>query len=157
MLNSGLKLLRLLRIFRAMRVFNVLKSFRYSKSLRTIISVFKKQQHVFIAVGTLAIGYILAVALIMFNVEPNSFDSFLDAVCWATISVTTVGHGDIYPVSAFGRRRHYRLCHLRHCRRGAADRHYYPARSAGKTRVKTTTTAIHCDVAWIAIQGRGFC
>lgn len=37
------------------------------------------------------------------NVEPDSFESFFDAVYWATVSLTTVGYGDIYPVSKVGR------------------------------------------------------
>ena len=35
--------------------------------------------------------------------EPDSFGSFFDAVYWATVSLTTVGYGDIYPVSTLGR------------------------------------------------------
>jgi voltage-gated potassium channel len=51
----------------------------------------------------LAGGYILVSALIIFNIEPESFGSFFDAVYWATVSLTTVGYGDIYPVSLMGR------------------------------------------------------
>ena len=39
----------------------------------------------------------------MFTVEAESFDSFFEAVYWATMSLTTVGYGDIYPVSFMGR------------------------------------------------------
>ncbi|MEG2328896.1 potassium channel family protein [Anaerorhabdus sp.] len=42
-------------------------------------------------------------ALLIFNIEPDSFNTFYDAVYWATVSLTTVGYGDIYPVSEFGR------------------------------------------------------
>ena len=42
-------------------------------------------------------------ALVVFNVEPDSFGSFFDAIYWATVSLTTVGYGDIYPVSTLGR------------------------------------------------------
>ena len=38
-----------------------------------------------------------------YNVEPDSFNTFFDAVYWATISLTTVGYGDIYPTSTLGR------------------------------------------------------
>lgn len=51
----------------------------------------------------LAIGYILITALIMFNIEPDTFKDFFDAIYWATVSLTTVGYGDIYAVSDVGK------------------------------------------------------
>lgn len=101
-INSSLKLLRLFRLLRAFRVFRVFKAFRYSKNIRIIIDVFKKQRDALTIVGVLAIGYIFTTALVIFNVEPETFDSFFDALYWATVSLTTMGYGDIYAVTNIG-------------------------------------------------------
>ena len=101
--NGGLKLFRLFRIFRTFRVFRVFKAFRYSKSIRIIANVINSSKEALLAVCTLAIGYILVSALVIFSVEGDYFNSFFDAVYWATVSLTTVGYGDIYPVTTAGR------------------------------------------------------
>lgn len=102
-LNNGFRLLKLFRLLRTLKVFRTFKFLRYSKSFVIISNVFKKQKKVLTAVATMAIGYILVSALVIYNVEPESFKTFFDAVYWATISLTTVGYGDIYPVSTIGR------------------------------------------------------
>lgn len=102
-LNSGFKLLRLFRVIRMLRVFRVFKAFRYSKSIRIIANVISKSSSALLAVGSLAVCYVLVSALIIFNVEPESFDTLFDAIYWATVSLTTVGYGDIYPVTTAGR------------------------------------------------------
>lgn len=102
-LNSGFKVLRVMRMMRALRVFRVFKTFRYSKSVRIIVNVFRRSKEPLIAVCTLAGAYILVSALVIFNVEPDSFDTFFDAIYWATVSLTTMGYGDIYPITTAGR------------------------------------------------------
>ena len=102
-LASGFKLFKVLRLVRALRVFRAAKMLRYSKSIVLISDVIKEQKSPLLAVCVLAFSYILISALIVFNVEPDTFKNFFDAIYWATVSLTTVGYGDIYPVSNAGR------------------------------------------------------
>lgn len=101
--NGALRVLKVFRLLRTLRVFRVFKVVRYSKSITMIINVFKKQKESLLVVCGLACGYILVSALIVISVEPETFPTFFDAVYWATVSLTTVGYGDIYAVSTAGR------------------------------------------------------
>lgn len=102
-LSSGFRLLKIFRLMRTLRVFRAFKLVRYSRNIQIIINVFKAQKDSLMTVLALAAAYIVVSALVIFNVEPQTFDDFFDAIYWATVSLTTMGYGDIYPVSTIGR------------------------------------------------------
>lgn len=102
-IGGSFRILKVFRLFRTMRVFRVFKFVRYSKSIRIVMGVFKRQKKPLVTVMILAFIYILISAMIVFNVEPDSFNNYFDAIYWATVSLTTMGYGDIAPVTTIGR------------------------------------------------------
>lgn len=108
-LNKAFKALRIFRMARITRSLRLVKTIRaaklarFSNTLILIINVIKKCKYALLAVAGLAIGYILVTGLIIFNVEPDTFSNYFEAVYWATVSLTTVGYGDIYSITTTGR------------------------------------------------------
>lgn len=85
------------------RVVVVLKLIRYSKTMVLMTNVLQRVRSQLFAVLLLTMMYIAASAMFIFQLEPNLFDNFFDALYWATISITTIGYGDISPVTDLGR------------------------------------------------------
>lgn len=107
-LNPAFKIFRLSRV---LRVFRLLKLLRYTNKVALFLNVIKKEKNVLLTVLVIAVFYIFLTALIMFNAEPRinpetgveTFSSFFDALYWATVTLTTVGYGDLCPVTDLGR------------------------------------------------------
>ncbi len=99
------------RVVRLLKIIRVVKVVRYFEPLRIVLAVIKKQRVILATVLGLAIFYVFITALIMFNAEQQIdptdgeylFDSFFDAFYWAACTLTTVGYGDIFPISTTGR------------------------------------------------------
>lgn len=102
-LKNGYRLLKIFRLMRTLKVFRIFKAFRYSKNIAMIVNVFKKQKDSLLVVCGFAIAYVIISALVIFNAEPDTFPTMYDAIYWATISLTTVGYGDVYATSEVGK------------------------------------------------------
>lgn len=99
-LNSGLRVLRVIRLQKSLRT---LKLLRYSRGFHLMLLVFRKKKEDLMTVFYLVAGYILFSALLMYQVEPDTFATFFDAIYWSTITLTTVGFGDYAPVTMAGK------------------------------------------------------
>lgn len=99
--------LRLLRLLRLLRIFRVLKLGRYSNAFDTFANVLKeKKEEMIIAVMMASLVLILSSSAMYFvehEAQPVKFASIPDSMWWGIETLTTVGYGDVYPVTPAGR------------------------------------------------------
>jgi len=96
-----------LRFLRVFRVFRVFKLTRYSSAVNTLLKVLKEESSAFFAAfSILSIVLILTASgiyLLEQDVQPEAFGSIPAAMWWATSTLTTVGYGDVTPITPMGK------------------------------------------------------
>ncbi len=98
--------LRFLRVFRVFRIFRLLKIARYFKALNLMYDVFRSKKEELVMILTFILFMLVVSASLMYYIEneaqPDAFASIPDAMWWGIATLTTVGYGDVYPITALG-------------------------------------------------------
>lgn len=99
--------LRILRIFRLTRIFSVLKLGRYSNAWDTFIRVLRSKKEE-LAISAIIIFIVLTISstamyYLEHQVQPEKFSSILNSMWWGIVTLSTVGYGDVYPVTPLGK------------------------------------------------------
>ena len=91
------------KVLKLIRIIQLFKLVRYSDSLQLIVKVLNKSKKALASVFIIAGTYIIASAIILFNVEPNLFNNFIDALWFSSITLLSIGYGDIVCVTYLGK------------------------------------------------------
>ncbi len=99
--------LRIIRIMRVVRLFRIFKINRYTNALRIIALVFKNKSAQLVS-SVFVVGLLLVIAsVLMYNIEaeaqPDAFSNAFETMWWAVSTLTTVGYGDVYPITIAGK------------------------------------------------------
>lgn len=103
----GIFISRDLMILRGLRLIRVFKLTRYSRSMNLLMSVMRQESaNIFSAFFVLTILILIAATgmhIVEGEFQPEKFGSIPQAIWWATVTLTTVGYGDVVPITASGR------------------------------------------------------
>jgi len=96
-----------LRVLRILRLLRFLKLSRYSPAMHTLIRVLSNERRALLGASLLLLGAVLFAATGMYylehQVQPDKFGTVPDAAWWAVATLTTVGYGDVTPMTSAGK------------------------------------------------------
>lgn len=99
--------LRAVRAFRLLRLLRLFKLARYSSALDRMLRAFRiaREELILYLFVTVILLYVAAVGIYYFEnpAQPEAFKSIGHSLWWAVVTLTTVGYGDVYPVTLGGR------------------------------------------------------
>lgn len=99
--------LRIIRIMRLVRIFRILKMARYSNAMQVLGRVMKAKLPELVAVGAMLLIVLIVISSFVFfaehAVQPDKFSSIPDTLWWGVVTMTTIGYGDVFPVTPIGK------------------------------------------------------